>query len=132
MSVMLGVFFLFNGLGKLAWFTDTSILAEQLRGWREGAAPSTQWYIDTVAASAVPLFARVVPLAEISAGVALIVGFWTRLAAVLALLMVANFHYARGFFYDHEFLADGAGLPVLGGLLALALGGSRLPFSVTK
>jgi hypothetical protein len=27
-------------------------------------------------------------------------------------------------------LIDGAGLPVMGGLLALAIGGARLPYSV--
>lgn len=132
LALMLGVFFLFNGLGKLAWFADSSILAQQLQGWLQDAAPSTRWYLDTVAAPGVPLFARVVPLAELSTGVALILGFWTRLVAALACLMVANFHFARGLFYDEAFLIDGVGLPVLGGLLALALGGSRLPFSVSK
>jgi len=85
-----------------------------------------------VVAPGVPLFARLVPLAELSTGVALILGFWTQLVAALAFLMVANFHFARGFFYEWEFLMDGAGLPVLGGLLVLALGGLRLPFSVSR
>lgn len=132
LALMLGVFFIFNSLDKLAWFTDSGILARRLQEWLQDAPPSTRWYIETVAAPGVPLFARVVPLAEFSTGVALIVGFWTRLAAALAFLMVANFHVARGLFYDWEFLLDGVGLPVLGGLLALAIGGSRLPFSVSK
>jgi hypothetical protein len=59
-------------------------------------------------------------------------GFWTRLAAALGLVLVVNLHLARGFFYEWAFLADGTGLPVLGGLLALTLGGARLPFSVSK
>ena len=132
LALMLGVFFIFNAIDKLAWFADSSILAQRLEGWLQDAAPSTRWYIETVAVPGVPLFARLVPLAELSTGVALILGFWTRLVAVLAFLMVANLHVARGFIYEWEFLIDGTGLPVLGGLLALALGTSRLPLSVSK
>ena len=68
-------------------------------------------------------FARVVPVAELAAGAALIVGFWTRLAAFMAFAMVANFHVARGLVFSGEFLTDGLGFPVLG---------ARLPFSVSK
>jgi len=131
LAVVLGVFFIFNGVDKLAWFADSGILAQRLEEWRQGAEPSTRWYIETVAVPGVPLFARLVPLAELSTGVALILGFWTQMVAVLAFLMVVNFHLARGFFYEWAFLMDGAGLPVLGGLLALAIGGTRLPFSAS-
>ena len=132
LALLLGVFFVFNGVDKFAWFTDSSILAGRLTGWLEGAAPGTRWYIETVAMPGVPLFARLVPLGEFSIGAALILGFWTRLVACLALLMVVNFHFARGFFYEWEFLRDGTGFPVLGGLIVLALTGARLPFSVSK
>ena len=132
LAIMLGVFFLFNGVARFAWLTDSSILAAQLQEWRQNAAPSTLWYLDTVAAPGVPLFARLVPVAEVAAGIAFVIGAWTRLAASLAFLMVANFHFAHGFFYKWEFLTDGTGLPVLGGLLALAVAGERLPFSVSR
>ncbi|MBI2186660.1 MAG: DoxX family membrane protein [Acidobacteria bacterium] len=132
LAFMLGLFFVFNAVDKIAWLADSGILAARLAGWREHAAPSTRWYIETIAMPAVPLFARLVPVAELSAGAALILGFWTRLAATVALLMVANFHLARGFVFDPEFLIDGTGFPVLGGLLALAIGGSRLPLSVSR
>ena len=130
LALMLGVFFVFNGLDKLAWFADSSILAQRLDGWLQDAAPSTRWYLQTVVAPGIPMFARLVPVAELSMGLALILGFWTRLVAALAFLMVMNVHFARGFFYEWEFLMDGSGLPVLGGLLALSLGGSRLPLSM--
>ena len=38
--------------------------------------------------------------------------------------MVANFHFALGSYFSLEFFIDGAGLPVMGGLLALTIGGS--------
>ena len=132
LAVMLGVFFIFNGVDKLAWLADSGILVDRLDGWLDSAAPSTRWDIETVAMPGVPLFARIVPLVGLSTGAALILGFWTRLVAALAFLMVMNAHFARGFFYEWEFLRSGTGLPVLGGLLALAIGGSRLPFSVTR
>jgi uncharacterized membrane protein YphA (DoxX/SURF4 family) len=130
LALLLGVFFLFQGLNKLPWLLDSSILAERLQNWSRNAEPSQRWYIETIAAPGVPLFARLVPLAELSTGVALIVGFWPRLAAALALAMVANFHFALGSYFSRDFLIDGAGLPVIGGLLALAIGGGRLPYSV--
>jgi uncharacterized membrane protein YphA (DoxX/SURF4 family) len=132
LGLAIGLFFLFNGLDKRAWFLDSSLLSERLNGWGENAAPSVRWYIDTLAAPGVPLFARLVPLAELLAGAALIVGFWTRLAAFLALMMVANFNFARGMFHSGEFLIDGVGFPVVGGLLALTIAGARLPFSLSK
>jgi uncharacterized membrane protein YphA (DoxX/SURF4 family) len=132
LAFTLGLFFIFNALDKAAWITDSGILEERLRGWLEQAAPPTRWYIETVAMPGVPLFARLVPVAELSAGAALMLGFWTRLAAAVALVMVANFHVARGFIFEPEFLIDGTAFPVLGGLLALAIGGSRLPLSASR
>ena len=35
-------------------------------------------------------------------------------------------------FHSGEFLTDGVGFPVVGGLLALTIAGTRLPFSVSK
>ena len=128
----LGLFFLFNGLSKVSWLFDSGILEERFDGWLENAPPAVRWYIETLAAPGVPLFARLVPIAELSTGAALILGFWTRLAAFLALMMVANFNFARGMFHSGEILTDGVGFPVLGGLLALAIAGSRLPLSVSK
>ena len=133
LALMLGVFFLVTGAAKFAWFTDSGILEERLNRWSNGAPASVRWYIETVATPGIPVFARLVPLAELATGAALLAGFWTRLAAALALFMVLNCHFASGLFHrGWEFLLDAAALPILGGLLALAIGGARLPFSVSK
>ena len=56
-----------------------------------------------------------------------------RLAAALAFLMVLNFHFAADLIFRYSYLINAYGLPILGGLLALAVGGgTRLPFSVSK
>jgi uncharacterized membrane protein YphA (DoxX/SURF4 family) len=129
--LLVGAFFVSQGVSKLPWFVDSGILSERLQGWmRNAPAPSVRWYIETIAMPGVPLFARLVPLAELATGAALIVGFWPRLTAAVALAMVANFHFALGSYFSWEFLIDGAGLPVMAALLALAVGGTRLPWSV--
>jgi len=130
LAIFLGVFLIFEGLGKLAWLADSGPLSQQLQGWLKEAPPSSRWYLETFALPGVPMFARLVTLGELCAGVALVVGFWTRLAAGLAFLMVLNFHFASGRIFQYAFLTNGYGLPVLGGLLALALGGARLPWTV--
>lgn len=63
-------------------------------------------------------------------GAALLLGVRVRLAAGLALGMIFNFHFAAGVIFHARYLANGYGPPVLGGLLALALGGARLPLSL--
>ena len=132
LGVMLGVFFVALSLTKIAWFTDTGILRNQFQQWLPKAAPAARWFLETVCIPGTPLFARLVPLGEFSAGLALIAGFWTRMAAVAACLMVVSFHLAASDFWSPTFLKDGYGLPVLGGLLAIAIGGSKLPFSVSR
>ena len=130
LSMFLGVFLIFEGLGKLAWFTDSGPLTGALQGWLKEAAPTSRWYLETFAIPGIPMFARLVPLGELVGGAALVAGFWSRVAALAAFLMVLNFHIASGAIFQYRFLTNGFGLPVLGGLLALAIGGSRLPWSV--
>ena len=81
LALMLGVFFVFHGLDKISWLTDSSLLAQRLEGWLQEAALTTRWYIETVAVPGVPLFARLVPIVEMATGAALILGFWTRMVA---------------------------------------------------
>jgi uncharacterized membrane protein YphA (DoxX/SURF4 family) len=130
LAVFLGVFLIFEGLGKLAWITDSGPLSEQLQGWLKTAPAASRWYLETLAIPGIPMFARLVVCGELAAGLALVVGFWTRIAATLAFLMVLNFHFASGRLLQYAFLTNGYGLPVLGGLLALAIGGRRLPWVI--
>lgn len=130
--ITLGVFFLFEGFGKLGWFVDSQPLVRQLTGWQENAVPAARWYLETVAIPGTPIFARLVPLGELSTALAFILGVWTRPAAALAFLMVLNFHVASSRIFAYSFLTFGYGLPVLGPLVGLALGGGRLPLSLKR
>lgn len=117
-------------LGKVAWLWDGSLLVGELEGWREFAPPFSRWYLETIALPGAPLFARLVFVGELGAGVALVTGFRVRLAAGLALAMILNFHVAMGVIFQLGYVTNGYGLPVVGGLAALALGGTRLPWCI--
>jgi uncharacterized membrane protein YphA (DoxX/SURF4 family) len=128
--IALGVFFLFEGISKIGWLANSDPLMEILTAWPSEAPALSRFYLETVAIPAAPLFARLVPLGEIAAGIALVLGFRTRLAALLAFLMVLNFHFASGALFRYDFLTNGYGLPVLGGLAGLFVHRSRLPLSL--
>jgi uncharacterized membrane protein YphA (DoxX/SURF4 family) len=132
LRIMLGVFLLAQGLSKFRWLVDSSILLDQLRTWERGAnAGSTAArYLRQVAIPYASIFARVVPIGEIVCGLALVGGVWTRVFAFAAFVMVLNFHIAGGTLFTYRFLTNGYGLPVLGGTLALSIGGTRLPWSL--
>ena len=88
LSIALGVFLIFMGLDKIGWLMDSSLLTGRLQQWRASAPPMSAWYLDSIAIPGAPFFARLVLLAELSAGAALLAGVRVRLAAALSLLMV--------------------------------------------
>ena len=131
LSVFMGLFLLFMGLDKTGWLTDDGMLRAELDRWRGLAPVASRWYLELIAIPGAPLFARLVLLGELATGTSLILGYRVRLAATVALLMVLNFHFASGIIFTSGYVTNGYGLPVLGSLLALALGGVKLPYSVT-
>ena len=132
LRICIGTFFLFEGIGKIRWLTDSSLLAAQLAGWAQ-AVPASSWshlYLERVAMPYSAYFARAVPLGEVISGIALIAGFWTPFFAFAAFFMALNFQFASGALFKYGILTSGYGLPVLGSTLALTLGGVRLPWSI--
>ena len=127
LRLCIGTFFIFEGLGKIGWFTDPSVLAGQFANWSQAAAPGSisHWYLQRVATPGLAVFARLVPLGELVSGLAIVAGFWTPLFAFVAFVMALNFHVASGALFKYSFLTNGYGLPVLGSTLALALSGGR-------
>jgi uncharacterized membrane protein YphA (DoxX/SURF4 family) len=130
LSLALGVFFLFMALDKLPWLADRGLLAKELTEWKANAPPPSRWYLETIALPGAPFFAPLVLGGEFAVALALLSGVQMRLAAVAGLFMVVNFHFAMGVMLQYAYLWNAYGPPVLGGLLALVVGGSGLPFSV--
>jgi uncharacterized membrane protein YphA (DoxX/SURF4 family) len=132
LRIFIGVFFIFEGLGKIRWFVNTSQLAGMFSSWSQTAPPGSvsHWYLEHIALPGLSVFARLVPLGEITSGLALVLGFWTPFFAFVAFFMALNFQIASGAVFKYSFLTSGYGLPVLGATLALVVGGVRLPWSI--
>jgi len=129
--VAVGAYLFFVGLGKASWLLDSTPWANQLSQWLTEATPISRWYLDRIMPGA-PIFARIIPLAEMIGGLALAVGFWTRLAALLCLVMVLNVQLAAAAMFKSSYLADAAGLPLVGALLGLMIGGAKLPLTLRR
>lgn len=124
LRVCLGVFMFFFGFEKASWLVDATPLSTQLASWLAVATPASRWYLERVIPGA-PVFARVVPLGAMLSGIALALGFWTRLAAALSLVVVLSLQLGAGAMFRLTYLMDAGGLPVVGSLLALIVGGER-------
>jgi uncharacterized membrane protein YphA (DoxX/SURF4 family) len=124
LRVCLGVFIFSFGFEKAPWLMDATPLSAQLASWLIDATPASRWYLERVIPGA-PVFARAVPLGAMVSGIALAFGLWTRIAASLALVVVLSLQLGAGSMFKLTYLMDGGGLPVVGGLLALIIGGER-------
>ena len=130
LSVVLGIFLISMGYGKLDWAGDSSLLENELRNFWGPAPAISRLYIDWFAMPLHPVLARLVLLGELTTGLALVAGYRLRLAALAALFMILNFHFAMGLLFSSAYLTNGYALPVAGGLVALAVGARRLPYSL--
>ena len=130
--MVLGIFLISMGLGKLDWAADSSLLENELRNWWGPAPAISKLYIDWFAMPLHPVLARLVLLGELTAGLALVAGYRLRLAASAALFMILNFHFAMGLLFSSAYLTNGYALPVVGGLAAVAVGARGLPYSLDR
>ena len=122
LRVVIGVFMFFFGLEKASWLMDATPLTTQLSSWLLDAPPVSRWYLERIIPGA-PMFARAVPLGAMLAGLALALGFWTRMAALISLVVVVSLQLGAGSMFRYAYLMDASGLPLVGGLVALIIGG---------
>ena len=132
LSAVLGIFLISMGLGKLDWAADSSLLENELRNWWGPAPAISKLYIDWFAMPLHPVLARLVLLGELTTGLALVAGYRLRLAALAALFMILNFHFAMGLLFSSAYLTNGYALPVVGGLAAVAVGARGLPYTLDR
>jgi uncharacterized membrane protein YphA (DoxX/SURF4 family) len=123
LRLCLGAFIFFFGVERASWLLDATPLTNQLTAWMTGATPISRWYLERLMPGA-PVFARIVPLGSVLAGLALMLGQWTRMAAAVALVMVLSLQLGAGAMFRYAYLMDASGLPLVGGLVALMVGGS--------
>jgi uncharacterized membrane protein YphA (DoxX/SURF4 family) len=132
LSIALGIFFLFMGIDKLAWWHEPERLSAELTRWAASAPAPSRWYVRTIALPGAPAFAYLVLVGELGVAAALLTGVYMRAAALVGFFMVVNFHFAMGVMLSMSYLWNGYGPPVLGGLLALSVGGAGLPLTVAR
>ena len=133
LRICIGVFFLFEGIGKIAWLDRCVAAGGAARRLGAGGAGVARGATRISSAWRCPTrryFARPVPLGEMVSGAALIAGFWTPFFAFVAFFMALNFQFASGALFKYSVLTSGYALPVLGATLALVFGGVRLPWSI--
>jgi uncharacterized membrane protein YphA (DoxX/SURF4 family) len=117
-----GIFMFFYGFDKASWLLDATPLVTQLSTWLVDAPPASRWYLERIIPGA-PVFARTVPLAAMISGIALTFGLWTRIAAAVSLVAVLSLQVGAGSMFRYAYLMDGTGVPLIGALLALMIGG---------
>ncbi len=122
LRVCVGVFMFFFGFERASWLLDATPLSTQLASWLVDAAPVSRWYLERLIPGA-PVFARLVPLGAMLSGLALTFGFWTRIAAATSLVVVLSLQLGAGSMVRFTYLTDASGLPLVGALLALMIGG---------
>ena len=75
LSVLLGVFFLFEGISKIGWLMDPSPLTDAAHRLPRGRpTPGIARYLENVCIPWAPVFARLVLFGELATGLSLITG----------------------------------------------------------
>ena len=94
LRVFLGVKFLQHGIAKWSWL-GTGDLKHQLTFWMQGDSPAAYTtYIPFLSKFIVPhaaVYSYMVVLGELAVGALLVLGLTSRLAALIALFMSANY-----------------------------------------
>lgn len=100
LRIFLGFMLLRSGLGKLASFNESS-LTGVLNSWINGGGsvpPNPNlWYVDFLKGIVIPnagLFSSLVIYGEILIGIALILGLFTGIVALVGAFMNANYFFA--------------------------------------
>jgi len=129
LRIAAGISLLGPAFHKLSWFAHPA-LEPHLSGWLSHASnPLTAKYLHLVIPHSAVL-ARVVAAGELGLGAMLLFGFLTPLAAALAFLMVANFHFASGAMLSLDYVTGQDGLVYLLVFPALLFGRAGLALGV--
>jgi uncharacterized membrane protein YphA (DoxX/SURF4 family) len=112
LRIAAGISLLGPGFAKLGWFAHPA-LEQTLANWAQHAPNGlVVGYLHLVMPHHAGL-ARLVAIGELGLGTLLVLGFFTPLAALLALIMVAQYHFASGAMFESSYLFGQNGLVYL-------------------
>ena len=123
--VFIGLFFVGEAFNKRYWLADPSVLSGIFGRWLAdadaGSVLLSKWYLENVAIPGTHVFAYLVPVGELSVGIALIAGVGMPFVAILAFFMTLNYNVASGALFRETILTNGNVIPMLGTTLGLAV-----------
>ncbi|HTR80623.1 MAG TPA: DoxX family protein [Bacteroidota bacterium] len=119
LRIVVGLFFLAQGLNKVDWYASSEFLRTSLDRFAENAPSLSAWYQNHVAYPGIEAWARMIPTGEMLIGVALILGLLTRPALIAAMALVLNFHLTSGTLFSRSFIYNPYALLLLSNLLFL-------------
>ena len=119
LRIVIGVFFIAQGLNKLDWYTTSEFLRTSLDRYSLNASPATVWYQKHIAYPGIEAWSRLIPTGEMLIGIALILGLLTRAALIGAIALVLNYHLTNGSLFTLAFLSNPYALVILSCLLFL-------------
>ena len=106
LRIVVGVFFLAQGLSKVQWYTTSEYLQTNLDRYGVNAHPVTQWYQEKVARPYIEVWSRLIPSGEIAIGIALILGLFVQPTLIISSLLLLNFYVATGKIFQLTFFSD--------------------------
>lgn len=113
LRIAAGISLFTTGLQKLAWFGNSQMLSQAFAKWAQHPGNAVVGkYLNFVSGHA-GLFSKLVVMGELGLGALLILGFLTPLAALLAFVMVLQFHFGSGSMFGVEYLRGQSGLAYL-------------------
>src|SRR5438132_5530658 len=112
LRIAAGISLLGPGFAKLGWFAHPT-LEQTLANWAQHAPNGlVLGYLHLVTPHHAAL-ARLVAIGELGLGTLLVLGFFAPVAALLALVMIAQYHFASGAMFQGSYLYGQNGLVYL-------------------
>ena len=119
LRIVIGIFFLGQGLNKLDWYGSSEFLRTSLYRYAQNAPSLTLWYQNHVAYPGIEAWSRMIPTGEMLIGAGLILGLLTRPTLIIAIALVVNYHLATGTLFSRGFISNPFALVLVSNLLVL-------------
>jgi len=119
LRIVVGIFFLGQGLNKLDWYTSSEFLRTSLDRYSLNAPSITIWYQSHVAYPGIEAWSRMIPTGEMLIGAALLLGLLTRPTLMIAIVLVVNYHLTSGSLFSYTFVTNPFALLLLSNLFVL-------------
>jgi uncharacterized membrane protein YphA (DoxX/SURF4 family) len=130
LRIIVGIFFLSQGINKLDWFTSSDFLKMSLDRYALNAHPVTIWYQDHIAKPGVEAWARLIPAGEMAIGIGLILGLLVRPTLITASLLVINYYITNGNLFSLKFFVDPYTMLLLSCLMLLLFNNAGAVFAL--